>query len=501
MTTNYADNVAELMRKAGVGQMRAAAPTTIDEAALPTGAAPTTEAGATKMTDIIPMPKEGMSLVEMKDLYDAYTKIVEMGAFLANWTDMKGASTSTNDPVELGLQRMSALEARLYGWWIEHGVKDEFNWKTCRVQGSTPAAKEDRVKKELAGMQWMYDNPEIDRDNFYWLRAEKPQHFNVVLAYTKIISAAHDIVGGAPERDAMAFKEYQTAKKIIGTMDSNVNEFMRGIHKILQPLQEAKNVVEARKVWAAKKCGITLKTEGTLGHQRKEVDIGRVGVITRPDERPKGQRVERTSVTTLDQLMRMKRKAADDEIWEDEMPLPLHRKRVRTDVREASPEYRPQSPEPVRQAGVDNDLSRGQADLMSKAIEEGMVEEGMVRTWAFKRPLASELDEIRATNVVKAPGGRERKLRHQPRSKAADVLYTAINNALAKEHIDSGDLYYMFRSTTVADDLVTTRFLTLPVQTHEAVEKWRKEYADKKKGGKKPAQGASAGDEEEMTEL
>nr|WMI40023.1 MAG: hypothetical protein [Rhizoctonia cerealis orthocurvulavirus] len=487
-TEDYNTRLARVLGQAFGRQTAAPQAATIEEAA--EGAQPVTnvEVGARDVGTVLPVPTEGMPLTAMKELYDKYEQIVLAGALVSRFTDYAANTTKSNDAVEVARERMSATEVRLYDWWTRNGIKDEFDWNECGKDEKTPPGKEKKVTKEWEAMQWMYEDETITRQNYYWLRAKKPEHFHVVTAYAKIISAAHDIVNGIHDNDPVLFKEYQSLNKIIGTVDKNINDFMKEIHKLLEPLENTKAILQGRKKWCAKKCGINVAKEGTLAHKEKEMNTGVVVGVTRPSDAPRGAREARTETTTLKELMANRRKREAGGGWTAGPPAKMQRNVEREDLVRDPLDYRPESPRPVLRGSTATDLTREEANKIILALKSKNFGQDIPRLYASKVLSEDEIDQISQPTWVRTPQGVEQLRPHYPHSNKARVLYAVWNSALKDGRVTREDYINFLGGGNQEADMAITALLHDPAALKVVKERWSGDESDTEITDVQPAQ-------------
>nr|WMI40005.1 MAG: hypothetical protein [Rhizoctonia cerealis orthocurvulavirus] len=475
---DYATRFAQVMGQALGRQAKPIKAATIEEVA--EGAQPVTNTtiGAQDVGGVLGVPTEGMGLVDMKALYDKYEQIVLAGALVSRFTDYAANTTKSNDAAEVGRERMSATERRLYDWWVQNGVKDEFDWDNCVKSEKTPPGKEKKVMKEWEAMQWMYETEDITRENYFWLRANKPEHFHVVTAYSKIISAAHDIVNGIQDNDPVLFKEYQALNKIIGTVDNNINDFMKEIHKLLEPLENTKAILQGRKKWCAKKCGIVVKKEGTLAHREKELNTGVVVGVSRPSDAPRGVREQRTDTTTLKDLMANRRKREAGGGWTAGPPAKMQRNVEREDLVRDPLEYRPESPRPVPRGTQNVDLSRDEANRIILSLKAGNFGPDIVELYNSKQWTADEIQHLVQPQWVRGVDGVRQLKPHYPYSNKARVYYAAWNSALKLGLVSDEDYQNYLDSGRGDRDMVRTRLLRGATELELAKKRWEDGLSD-----------------------
>jgi hypothetical protein len=253
-------------------------------------------------SEVLPVPHPDMTIRELSELMEKYERTVKHGYYLAKWTDLKATPNMSLDPRTEAKRFMSTEEIEVFDWFEDQGDQNEFNWDKCRKKGETPPGKELRLKQEIMGMRIMYANNDIDAENLYWLRAERPFHFKVVLAYAKVIQAANNIEQGIKKGTAMDWAEYRTCGKLIAEAGSITNKFNEQINRLMKPIQSATGYIQARKLQMAKRCGVDIKTEGEAVRRAREFNKPMPGHVTAPDEVPRGRRTAREDFHTIKDL-------------------------------------------------------------------------------------------------------------------------------------------------------------------------------------------------------
>jgi hypothetical protein len=289
--------------------------------------------------DVLPVPHEGMTLKELRDLSLRYKKIIEAGAYLALWTDLKATPVSSTDPETEARGLMSSEEEKLYDWFKHNGDLNEFDWKLARRKGFTPPGKETKFKQELLALRIMYKDDKLIDENLYYIREEKPAHFRVVTAYTKVIRAANNINQGITKGTSYDYKEYQTCNKLIGSSGEIVNEFMRVIKSYTRPIEETKELLMARRYDMAKRVGIKMERVGGAIRDARELGRQLPGKVTDPGSRPTGVKRIREDFATLESLRGM---GVTKRTKVDELP---QFKSVRLEGAPKGEQYRFDSPE------------------------------------------------------------------------------------------------------------------------------------------------------------
>jgi hypothetical protein len=295
-----------------------------------------------KEGEVLPIPSPDMTLRQLAQLMEKYEHVVSEGAYLALWTDLKGTPNESVDPETEGRRHMTGEEERAYDWFKESGDQNEFDWKLSRLPGSTPEHKRRVLHQQILALRLMYANDTLNAENLYWIRKERTHHFKIVLAYAKVLKAANDIRQGQRKGSVLDYKEYQTCNRIIGESGENVNNTLKEIRELTTRIEEANQIVLARRLVVARKCGIDLKAEGSAVRGARELGRQIPGRITAPSKAPAGRRTVRETLQTLEELRSM---SITSGMQVEELPkiaatglVARPRKRVRTSGKEREEE-------------------------------------------------------------------------------------------------------------------------------------------------------------------
>jgi hypothetical protein len=303
---------------------------------------------------VLPMPRKGMNLNELSELMKKYKRVVEAGAYLVVWTDFAGTPNVTTDPELEGRRSMSETEEKAYDWFKTFGNKDEFDWNECVKASFTSAAKESKLANEVNALRVMYTNNDLNAENLYWIRDNRPAHFVVVKAFAKILRADNDIRQGVGMGNAYDYKEYQTCNKLIATAGAIVNDFMALIRKLTKPIEQANQIIISRRYEMGTRCAIQGRPPGGSVRMARELGIALPPVAGAPSGSPSARRTVRETVRTLEELRTSPVGKAVSRLPPPESILGQKRKSTHDDEswgRERTPDipspepYRPKSPE------------------------------------------------------------------------------------------------------------------------------------------------------------
>jgi hypothetical protein len=255
--------------------------------------------------ETLPVPDQNMSLGKLAELMGKYKAVVERGAYLAVWTDMKATPNESMNAEEEARRHMTDDEMKAYDWFKQNGNQDEFEWSRCREEGETPPKKQREFHQQLLALRVMYKSDAIDERNLYWIRKNKPAHFKIVLAYTKVFKAANDLRQACTSGELIDYKEYQTCKKIIGEAGQRVNDALKEIRELTNRIDEATQLVIARRLIVGRRCGIDVNKEGSAVRGARELGRTMPGLVTAPGDKPKGKRTLRETMATMEELRNM----------------------------------------------------------------------------------------------------------------------------------------------------------------------------------------------------
>jgi hypothetical protein len=295
----------EILRALGAGGKTKGEAKTLDEVFTPKVAAVDATIRPEREEHVLPIPHDGMTLKELRDLSVKYKAVIESGAYLALWTDLKATPVSSIDPEIEGRGAMSTQMEEAYDWFRRNGNLEEFDWRVARRKGSTPPGRQGKLKQEILALRVMYKNDKLDDENLYYIRESKPAHFQVVLAFVCIIRAANNINQGVTKGGGYDYKEYQTCNKIIGSSGAIVNKFMELIHTYTRPIEEVKQLLMARRYDVAQKIGMPGVKAGGAVRDAEEFNRPLPGKVTAPTKAPHGMKRLREDYSTIAKLREM----------------------------------------------------------------------------------------------------------------------------------------------------------------------------------------------------
>ncbi|QTW52604.1 hypothetical protein [Rhizoctonia solani RNA Virus 11] len=448
---------------------------TIEAATAQPGAEPTKSVGVVQSEGTLPLVNENMTLKELREVMEKYGKVVERGAYLYEWTGGKAAKLGTLDPKELGRERMTAMEKRAIDWWEANGNKEEYDWAECVLAGKVPDGKIGKYNDELRALRWMYSKPDLKMENWFWVRKNSEARAHCVWALVKIVKAGQDLTNGLDTSDALGVAEYQTANKIISVASSNVRVFMEQIHKLLRPIDDGLNMVIARKIAIGTRLKIHQKKEGTANRQAKMFGDESVGKVTKPGDVPLGKKRAREETTTIEMLRKLKvsKKSINEAPTKGALPT-LGHQRNETVRREASPEYRPQSPPPPPPRQTAAELTSRQVREIGQYIKRGNWVEAEVNTFKGWDAPTWRVDMFERTTWGGEEGHSRTLTLPHGCTRTEQLILTVLNQLLSTGRFSEEDATRALGDPDLWTNLVECGFGTSPAR----LKKYREHLSD-----------------------
>lgn len=406
----------------------------------------------TKETEVLPLPHADMTISELSELMQKYKLVVEHGCYLALFTDLKATPVSSIDPEVEGKAMMGVEERNLYEWFKAEGDVNEFDWDECRRKGETPEGKKHRFMQELLALKIMYRNDQLEEENLYWIRHERPTHFKVVVAYTKIIRAANNIQQGVTKGSGYDYKEYQTTNSLIASAGAIVNNFMAEIHKLLKPIEESKGIIMARRYEMAKKCGIKMDRVGDAVRDAKEMGRPIPGKVTAPSEVPKGAKRLRDDIVTIGELRRL---AVTKRMKTTDLPLVAEVNLMGApDVEDydlAVKNYRPSSPEASGSSSSAPISSINKTNTIIAEIEKDQASDKLAALVSNMTITNDDVNLIRTARVRVAKAGGKSMATPRGLTGIGSILVALINRLLRTKPASEKEIAERIKAGTIGE--------------------------------------------------
>lgn len=225
----------------------------------------------------LPLPAKSDTLEGLARKMDSLREIVEGGHSLAVATGLQATAHGTTDPVEFAKGEMSSTELRQYQQWESGARLKAFDPETCKEPVTKWKGSEKSLLEWLAGLQRMYSDPTLVKENVVWWAVRADYLVPAIMAYRKLLGAERGLTNGGGDLTANELAEYQTARKIQSEATFRTQTIMKQIHDINRRIDDGVKAVQTRVRFYEPRIKTKPRGEAPLNKQRASMNLPKYG--------------------------------------------------------------------------------------------------------------------------------------------------------------------------------------------------------------------------------
>jgi hypothetical protein len=218
--------------------------------------------------DYLPLPTKEDGLPLLAEKVAALGRVVYERKSLVVATGQQATRYKTTDPLDFAKATMSVEERRQYDLWTEGARVRRFVPETSKEDVKKWKGNEESLLRWLAGMQEMYDNNRLVKENVVWWAVHLPRLVPTITAHYKITSARRGLLIDGSDLSPMEVAEYQTAKKIVATIGHRVQEIMSEIARYNSIIKQGDEAVQTRVRFYERRAGRKDRGKAPLNKER-----------------------------------------------------------------------------------------------------------------------------------------------------------------------------------------------------------------------------------------